>query len=356
LILGACLVVYYRDRIDARDESGRRNVGLVVPLMNLYAYLLGAIVIAFPHWVAVGSTVAATLLLTNRKRLHDIARQIEIREIMIAAQFLILAGLILPLLPAEPVTPLTNITPRQAWLALVVVSGFSYVSYLVERYRRTGGLWLAALGGLYSSTATTVVLARRMKTSPATLRQDQAGIVLATGIMYIRILAVVAVFNLALARSLAPFALVLALSASVIALLQYRRREHGSESENVQPTDRNPLELGPALAFTATFIGVSVASRWVESHFGSTGIYTFAAVLGVADVDPFVLNLAQGGTGGLSSNAVTAAILIAASSNNLLKAVYTVAFAGRRAAGPCVVSLGALAVAGLVAARAIAGR
>jgi uncharacterized membrane protein (DUF4010 family) len=356
LILGAYLVVYYREHIDERDESGRRDVGLVVPLLNVYAYVLGAITIALPHWVAVGSTVAATLLLTHRERLHDLARRIEIREIIIAAQFLILAGLILPLLPADPVTPLTNITPRQAWFALVVVSGFSYVSYLVERYTRAaGGLWLAALGGLYSSTATTVILARRMKTSPATLRVAQAGITLATGVMYLRILAVVAVFNLPLARSLAPFALGLPLSASLIALAQYRRRDRATAPEIVQPPDRNPLQLGPALAFSATFVGVSLLSRWIGSHFGSAGIFTFAAVLGFTDIDPFVLNLAQGGVG-LSNNALTAAILIAASSNDVLKAVYTVAFAGWRAGRPCVVSLGSIAVAGVVMALAIAGR
>src|SRR5208337_1331988 len=111
----------------------------------------------------------------------------------------------LPLLPNEPVTTLTSITPRQVWLALVVVCTFSYASYLAQRYwaAAAGGLWMAALGGLYSSTATTVVLARQAKADPTTGRYAQAGITLATAIMYLRILAVVAIFNLSLARILA---------------------------------------------------------------------------------------------------------------------------------------------------------
>ena len=356
-IVGACLVVYYREHVKERDESGQQNVGLMVLLLNVYAYLLGPLSVAYPHWVAVGATVAATLLFTGRARLHDLARRIEIREIVIAAQFLILAGLVLPLLPSEPVTTLTNITPRQAWLALVVVCGFSYASYLVARYavRAAGGLWMAALGGLYSSTATTVVLARQMKTEPSLLRQAQAGITLATSIMYVRILAVVAVFNIVLARNLAPYLLTLSLLALAVALLQHRRHAEPLAT-SAWNDERNPLELGSALVFATLFVIISLLSNWVIARFGSAGIYAFAAAVGVADIDPFVLNLAQGGVAGLSTNGLAAAVLIAASSNNLLKAAYAMVFAGWRSSLPCVFALGGLAIAGITAAWAIAGR
>src|SRR6478672_3911783 len=80
-----------------------------------------------------------------------------------------------------------------------------------------------------------------------------------------------------------------------------------------------------------------------------------AAVVGVTDIDPFVLNLAQGGTSGISNGAIAAAILIAASSNNLLKAGYATSFAGGRAttvsAAACVV----LAIVGFAAAIATGG-
>ena len=161
LMLGAWLLVFYRDHIRERDEQGQPNVGLMVPVLNVHAYLLGAIALALPHWVAVGTTVVAVLLLTGRERLHELARRVEMKEILTAGQFLILTGLILPLLPSVPVTSLTSITPRQAWLALVAVCTLSYVSYLAQRYlaMAASGLWMAALGGLYSSTAATVVLA-----------------------------------------------------------------------------------------------------------------------------------------------------------------------------------------------------
>jgi uncharacterized membrane protein (DUF4010 family) len=142
LVLGGWLAVFYREHIRERDEQGEANVGLVVLLVNVHAYLLGAIALALPNWIAVGTTVAAVLLLTGRERLHELARRIEMKEIITAGRFLILTGLILPLLPNEPVTTLTSITPRQAWLALVVVCSLSYASYLAQRY------WPPAAGGL----------------------------------------------------------------------------------------------------------------------------------------------------------------------------------------------------------------
>ena len=194
-----------------------------MPLLNVLAYVLGAAALALPPWVAVTITVAAVLLLTGREQLHALARRVEIKEIVTAGEFLILTGIVLPLLPNHPVTTLTEITPRQVWLALVVVCTFSYVSYLAQRYwaAAAGGLWMAALGGMYSSTATTVVLARQAKADPALKRQAQAGITLATAIMYLRILAVVAIFNFELARVLAPALCALSLAGFAICALQY---------------------------------------------------------------------------------------------------------------------------------------
>jgi uncharacterized membrane protein (DUF4010 family) len=187
LVLGVWLAVFYREHIREHDDKEEPNVGLVDLLLNVHAYLLGAIALALPNWIAVGTTVAAVLLLTGLERLHELARRVEMKEIITAGQFLILTGLILPLLPAEPVTTLTSITPRQAWLALVVVCTLSYASYLAQRYwaPAAGGLWMAALGGLYSSTATTVVLARQAKSDESLRRHAQAGITLTTGIMYL---------------------------------------------------------------------------------------------------------------------------------------------------------------------------
>jgi uncharacterized membrane protein (DUF4010 family) len=361
-VLGAWLTIFYRQHVRQQEEEGEPNVGLVVPVLNVHAYLLGGIALALPPWVAVTFTVTAVLLLTGREKLHALARRVDLNEIVTAGEFLILTGIILPLLPNEPVTTLTTITPRQAWLALVVVCTLSYASYLAQRYWTAAarGLWMAALGGLYSSTATTVVLARQTKSGSAMQAHAQAGITLTTAIMYVRILAVVAFFNLTLARQLAPSLYCLSLAGLVICALQYRLarpspQEAKDPAPKLEPSGGNPLELGPAALFAILFIAVSFLSNWAKSQFGTSGIYTLAAIVGVTDIDPFVLNLAQGGTAGMSDRALAAAILIAASSNNILKALYATFFAGGRATAASAVVLVLLAAAGVAIAAVMGG-
>jgi uncharacterized membrane protein (DUF4010 family) len=369
IVLGIWLAVFYRQHVGERDEEGEPNVGLVVPALNVHAYLLRPIALALPPWFAVGFTVIAVLLLTGREKLHALARRVDVDEVITAGEFLILTGIVLPLLPNEPVTTLTTITPRHAWLALVVVCSLSYASYLAQRYWAAAarGLWMAALGGLYSSTATTVVLARQARSDGAMRGNAQAGITLATAIMYLRILAIVAFFNWTLAWRLAPSLIGLSLAGLVICALQYRfaqrpaeakAQETGQEIEQetgLRRTGGNPLELGPAALFAALFVAVSLVSNWAKTEFGTSGIYTLAAIVGVTDIDPFVLNLAQGGTTGMSNSALAAAILIAASSNNILKALYAAAFAGGRATIFSAAVLVLLAVAGVIIAMTIGG-
>jgi uncharacterized membrane protein (DUF4010 family) len=214
---------------------------------------------------------------------------------------------------------------------------------------------MAALGGLYSSTATTVVLARQARTDPSTMRQAQAGITLASGIMYLRILIIVAIFNRPLAGALALPLSALFVAGVVIALLQYARTKPAL-NETGMPVSRNPLEFGPAVTFAVLFVAVSLFSSWIRAHFGVSGVYSLAAVVGFTDIDPFVLSIAQGSAGGIATSALAAATLIAASSNNLLKAVYAGLFAGWRASLPSVAALVFLALAGLVIAWTLVGR
>jgi uncharacterized membrane protein (DUF4010 family) len=123
----------------------------------------------------------------------------------------------------------------------------------------------------------------------------------------------------------------------------------------LQPSGGNPLELGPAAIFAILFIAVSFVSNWAKAQFGTSGIYSLAAIVGVTDIDPFVLNLAQGGTSGMSNSALAAAILIAASSNNILKALYAAFFAGGRATAASAAVLVLLAIAGAVIAAIMGG-
>jgi len=348
-VLGAWLAIaYWQQLCDAPAEQ--RSVELVAPICNTLAYLTGPVALALPPWVAVTVTVAAVLLLTAREKLHALAQRVEMEEIVTAAKFLILTGIVLPLLPNEPVTTLTAITPYKAWLALLAVCTLSYASYLLQRFLAPANsdLAVALLGGLYSSTATTVVLARAARAQPASSALAQAGIMLASSVMYLRILAIIAVFDWTLAQRLAPVMVALFVVGAIVAMLQYRGARNRSAAATSE-TPRNPLEITAAALFALLFVVISIATEWARAHFGTAGVDTLAAVVGFTDIDPFVLSIAQGGSGSMPVSAAATAILIAIASNNVLKASYAVVFAGWRASINAIVVLVALGLAGVAA-------
>jgi uncharacterized membrane protein (DUF4010 family) len=349
LALSAWLTCYYWRHLDETDADGLPNVGLMVPICNTLAYLLGPVALAEPPWVAVGATVAAVLLLTARQELHGFARRVELTEIVNAGRFLLLTGFILPLLPDAPVTDLTRITPHEVWLAVVAVCTVSYASYLLQRYvaPRGAGLLVALLGGLYSSTATTLVLARRARVEPNSVRQAETGIVLATAVMYLRLLVIIAVFDQPLALALTPRLLALSALGAAMAMGWYWTGGPNARDEGSAGAPSNPLELATAATFAVLFVAVSIASSWATQRFGSAGIYALAAIIGVSDIDPFVLTLAQPQSTQIATDVAVGAILIATSSNNLIKAAYALVYSGGRMHAAPIAALVVLAVCGI---------
>jgi uncharacterized membrane protein (DUF4010 family) len=344
-VVGLWLFAYYQ-------LCPEKDRDFIVPVSNMLAYLIGAIAVTQPPWVTVAVAVAATMLLAGRARLHEIAQELPLKEIFTAGQFLLLAGVGLPLLPDTPVAGIPALTPHKILLAVVAVSALSYASYLLLRYVRPKGATLlsAILGGLYSSTATTVVLARRSREEPANADLS-AGIVFATAFMFVRLLVVVAVFNLDLARTLAIPLLALAAIGALMAGVIHRAGS-GQAAKKTEPADGpgNPLELGTAVLFAFLFVLITVATEYVRGRFGRSGLDGLAAIVGFTDIDPFVLSVVQGNAGSVGE--VGEAILIAAASNNVLKAVYAIAFGGARrlalAAAVLLVLAGASLGAGLL--------
>jgi uncharacterized membrane protein (DUF4010 family) len=344
--LGAWLHAYLRAAPPAREAPT-----FMIPASNLLAYVIGPIVLLQPPWVAVALAVAAVLLLGTRERLHRLIHVVPRDELLTVGEFLILVGIILPLVPHERVSSLTPLTPYGIWLAVVTVCTLSYLSYLLQRYApiKNAALLPAVLGGAYSSTATTVVLAKRLREAKQAPADISAGIVAATAIMYVRIGVVVALFDMHIALTLAPALVVLAAIGAALAIYEWRRPRARSAKTNLVVLPKNPLQIPAALIFAALIVVISVISAWVRSAFGESGILVLSAVVGATDIDPFVLNIAQGGIGGMSVASLCAAVLIAAASNNVAKAAYAIGFGGMAGRRPAVMLL-ALALLGLLAA------
>ena len=342
-VLALWLAAYMRGTTPSPDTTS-----MMIPACNLLAYVIGPVALVQPPWVAVAVTVAAVLLLTAREQLHRLTDIVPRDEFLTAGKFLILIGIVLPLAPREAVTSLTPLTPYGLWLAVVAVCTLSYASYLLQRYMpaRDMALLPALLGGAYSSTATTVVLAKRLREGGHARADLSAGIVAATAVMYLRIGAVIAVFNLHFAAIVAPGLIALAAIGGALSAYEWRfvpkRRAH-----DLGMAPRNPLQLSTALVFALLLVAISVVTAWVRSDFGIRGLFGLSAVVGLADVDPFVLNIAEGSIANVPVGVLGAAVLIAAASNNAAKAAYAIGFGGRPARRPAflLAVLAALSVA-----------
>lgn len=351
IILGLWLLAYYQHHLHHSARNEESAGGLVALTCSLLAYLLGPITILQSSWFAIGLTVSSVLFLGARERLHDIARQVPSDEITATGKFLILTGIVLPLLPDTPVTDFTPITPYQVWLAVVVVCGISYGSYLIQRYKsEQGGIWLTSvLGGIYSSTITTVVLARHAEKKRISPEIFHFSIILSTSMVYIRLFVIILAFNQTLVKQMSFTLIGLFLMSLVLSLCLYGRHHADKPvAKKVAFPQKNPLELATALVFATLFVFVSLASAWAQRNFGDAGLYTLATIIGVSDISPFVVSLAQDSVHGLNPKVVSAAILVATSSNNLLKAVYAIVFAGFRVSLIPVLLLIFLAIVGCV--------
>jgi len=353
LVVGAWAFLGIREALRIAETNPGSDGLFVIPSAALLAYVLGPAAFALPPWLPIAVVVIAALLLSARRTLRELAAKFGHTEMVTAAKFLVLAGVVLPLLRGLPAIPGTGILPFNIWLAVVAVSTLSYASYLVQRYVsfKDGTLIPALLGGMYSSTAATVALARVAAETGFTAALS-GGIVAASAIMYLRILVVVAFFNIALAERLAPSFIGLAFLGAVFAALIVRFGDgiRGQKARAVATYPANPLQITTALVFAALFVAISLLTTWVQGAAGQAGLFTLAAVVGVTDIDPFVLSIAQHHGTAIALVPATAAILIAASSNNVLKAVYAFAFSRQRASWLPAATLLALAAVGVAVA------
>ncbi|MEI7994931.1 MAG: DUF4010 domain-containing protein [Methylococcaceae bacterium] len=325
LLLGLLLLVFYW-RLSATNQFS-----LFSTIFLLLIYLIGPIASQFPSWFLVLYIVVLILSLSEKTLIHNFSDQLANEEIATLAKFFIISGVILPLLPDQPIAPMLPVSYYRVWLAVIIVSGFSYLSYLINSYffKSRSLLITGLLGGLYSSTAATVVIGRRARgLDSASGRNVSSALIMATTMMYIRLLAIIFMFDRGVAlQLLAPFSIIIALSLlAVIGLLKVRN--HAPELHDV--TDiKHPLELSTAILFALLFMLFAFLTQYVTSTFGSHGLKSLAIIVGFTDIDPFILSL-LGGKFTVSESAIVSAVVLASGSNNLLKATYAIALARNR--------------------------
>lgn len=329
IILTVFFTLYYSYKLKYFKKSGLTTV-----LIAYITYCLAPLAITQPIWLFL-LVIVVTLILTELKESFlNFSRKFDKDEFINLAKFLVLAGVILPILPKEPlVSEIESLTPHKIWLAVVVISGISYVSYLLRKFVFTGsGIMISGLlGGLYSSTATTIILSRKMKQKQGQINEFVAAIFLATAMMYFRILILALVFNKVLFFTFLPYFVILIIVSFLVAVFfWYLKKKSGEEKVIPEMEDKNPLEFKISLIFTLLFIGFALVTHYTVMKFGYFGLSFLSYLVGITDIDPFLLNLFQG------KYQVTLLMLAMASlqaiiSNNIVKCAYACILSGKGA-------------------------
>jgi len=342
LVVGALLVVSYIHKLSTEKTSG-----VTTEVSALGTYLLGALVYHDQLWIATTIAVISMFLLELKTTLEGLTKRIAPEEIFTFTKFLLLTAVILPILPRVSF-PRFQINPFKTWLVVVAVSTVSYGSYVLLKLTKgkKGVLLSAVLGGAYSSTVATIALARRA----ATEQQPHlfaGGTLVASGMMYVRLALLLALFNHGLLRLLwLPFA-ALAAIALVVGWFWSRIPDRVSQDITRKFDPHNPLELRAALMFALLFVGMVVITHLAIVYLGAKGVYALGAIMGLSDVDPFILGITQSAGQDASLTVGAVGIVIAATSNNVIKGCYAYAFADRRTGLQSLSLLLGLALAGL---------
>ena len=314
------LAIFYISKIWKEKQSGLTSI-----IVALITYSLAPLVYTQPHWLVLLILVTILILVEVKEGLIAFSEKIDNREFITLAKFMVGAGVILPLTPDTPIIEGLSLTPYKFWLAVVAVSSISYISYLLRKFVFTdaGLLLTGILGGAYSSTATTFTLARKGGQSSFPPAKTTASIILATAMMYLRILLLAFLFNRDLALKLLAPLLVLAVASIGVGLLMFRfTKEEQVKTVVPQDEQRNPLEFRTALIFAFLFVFFVTLTYYVLQYYGDKGLKVLSYIVGVTDIDPFLINLFQRKQTVLLSVAALAT-LQATISNNVLKLIYS---------------------------------
>lgn len=318
LILGALLWLSYRKKLELSSSAGMTS-----ELSGLFTFLMGSLIFHGALWEATTLAVIILLLLELKSGLEALARKIPPPEIFTFTRFLLISAVILPIVPDREFTEL-HFNPFHTWLIVVAISGLSYSAYVVSRVlgSRRSIILAAVLGGIYSSTTATVVLAKRSRDEkPSHL--FSGAIVIASGFMYFRLVALLCIFNWDLGQKLVvPFVALGILFLVTGGLWMAFGKQKGRPTHALQFTGSNPLELQSALIFATLFSLMGILTALTLQYLGSDGIYGLSFLTGMTDVDPFVMSLTQSSGAVVTQQTAAEAIIIATASNNMMKGIY----------------------------------
>jgi uncharacterized membrane protein (DUF4010 family) len=324
-VLVAAMIIAANFRQPEPDDPGTTSV-----VALLVCYCLGAMVWVGQGRLAVMAAVGSTMLLYFKSELRGVASRLTPQDWRSILQFSVLSLIVLPILPDHGFGPYDAINPHQVWLMIVLISGVSLAGYAALRLvgARYGAPLLGVLGGLVSSTATTMVFARHTRVNPAMAPTATLVILLANLVMVVRILAIVG----ALSPTVMPLILTGCMLATLIgaAVIAMDWRLLAAQEGLPVPETRNPTELRAAMGFGLLYALVLLCAAWLSDIAGQRGLYLLAFASGLTDVDAITLStLRLLNLGKVEATPAAIAILLAMLANLTFKTGLAFGLGGR---------------------------
>lgn len=293
--------------------------GSTTEFSAILTFVTGALALLVDIWAAMAVGVLNTILLSEKSSLETWVEKLDRAEFLATLKFLLITLIVLPVLPDQAYTRY-QLNPTHIWEIVILVSTIGFVGYFLSK--RLGdriGLWLSGLlGGVVSSTAVTVAVGRAAQTVPERGRAALQAALLASSVMYLRIIVLVAFIGPQLLPYIWWKCAILAGAGVLLALLTPRKE--APEKGQVAPPLHNPFEITPALLFAAIFVVLMVLTSVVKGTLGDSGLLGLGAIVGLADIDPFVLSLAR--PGDTVAAVAVSAMIIAMMSNTIAKGFY----------------------------------
>lgn len=304
--------------IVATREDG--DIGITTEVTALLTFILGALCLTDEGLQIVPIlAIIITTLLAIKPYLHTFARKISQKEINNTLKFLIIAFVILPLLPDQTFGPLNVFNPYQIWLIVVFISGISFAGYILMKFigpeRGIGATGI--VGGLISSTAVTTAMAARVRESDFFIRAAVFATVIASSMMFLRVLFEVSVINPSLIDLISIPMLSMGIIGIALGLLAWKMTHVRKVGEKLNL--KNPFSLRPALIFGFLFLIILYATKIAEIYFGNSGLYITSIISGIADVDAITISMAILAKNTITPDVAVTAITLAAISNTIIK-------------------------------------
>lgn len=310
-----------------KQDAGR---GATTEVAAILTFILGITAVRGDVTVAAAVGVVAAATLGFKEPLHKWVKRIDEGELTAALKLLLISVVILPVLPDRGYGPGETINPYLLWWIVVIIAAISFASYVSIRVfgEKAGTAGVGALGGLVSSTATTIAFARFAKTHPQGARTAATGIALAGAVMFVRSLALTGIlFRDALPLLWPPLTAAAVASAIVAAVLGFGRRSKDADGGLVvEPS----ADITTGIKFVLAFAVIAIATHYARAYFGASGGMAAAALGGLVDVDATNATMARlGASGAASAVEVVGAVVLAVAVNSIAKGIYAVAVAGR---------------------------